>query len=199
MVDFREGTADSMSILAILLSIAFFGVIFIFLTDPINGIIDSVNGAVTTGQLSEDTVRFFNKCIDLWKATPFFMVLGLILYVLERSKGSDIPIQTYFSYLFGMVLGIIVSAVFVYCFGYLIDTVHNTLATALIMDVPASWDQSGTINFVIKILYYVCLIPGYIGSILYMFHPVIKQTANVFDDGSYEAEESLDDFNMNQF
>lgn len=190
-----------MAILAIPISIVVFGFIFVYFTQPVNMLIDGFNNLISTNTISVQTYDYFGSAIDLLKASPYFMLIGLSLYTLERSKGTDIPIQTYMSYLFLMITCIILSILLVMVFGSLIDVSMEAIANAQYMNVPEKWNTFYKTNFVIKVMYYGCLAPGYCGSILYMFHPVIKQLGNIISFNSSEPEETEYEpqYNLKQF
>lgn len=191
-----EGSANSMSILNIVLSIIVFGGIFVFFTVPMNSLIDLVNNGIALGQLSEDTTRFFDIAIKYWKSSPFFFLVGLILYSFERSKGTDIPIQTFFSYIVLMMGGIILSCILVYAYGFVMDNMINAIYTLpSTYNMTEVWGESmNKTNILLKILYYSCLLPAFTTSILFMFHPVIRQKENVSFTEEYEGG-----FNLKQY
>ncbi len=185
----KDESADSMIIVVIATSILFFGLFYILLTYTFNIPIGAMNDLINCGVVTADTKSAYELCLNMWKASPFFMLLGLVLYCYERGKGTAVPAQTFFEYLFLMLIGLFASTYLVYAFGLSLDGITLNLDNSILTDVGPEWDTVGERKTLIKMLYYFTFLPAFITSLLYMIHPILKQRETKL---IYDAEE--DDF-----
>ncbi len=188
---FNDDTrAGSMIIMIIAVTVLAFGLMFALLSWAYNPVIESFNGFVDSGQVTEETARMFNLALFMWRASPFFALIGLVLFSFERNKGTDLTAQTYLSYLFLMLVGLFSSVYLVFTFGLSLDGITQGLEGTILTDVSAEWDSSGPRGAVSKIIYYLCLLPGFTTSILFMIHPILKQreTRELFGGESQQDE-----------
>jgi len=118
--------------------------------------------------------------LDMWKASPFFVIIGLVLWSFERSKGTKLPAQLFFEYMFMMMAGLVISAYLVYSMGMSMDLLTGALDNSILTDVSEIWDTSSVRNLCISVFYYVLMMPGLLTSLLFIFHPVIEQRENTF-------------------
>lgn len=194
----KDEKADSMAMLVIATSILAFGLFYVLFTYSLNIPIQEMNQMIVDGSISADTKYYYELALDMWKASPFFMVLGLIIFCYERSKGTDLSVQTYFEYMALMIILTIVSIYMVYAFGLSMDGITSNLDVTILTDLSDTW--SGTHEkreILVKILYYVCMMPGVLGICLYVFHPIIKQKEITLFRRERDEEET--DFSIGQF
>lgn len=198
-----DETAGSMIILVLGTAFFVFGLMYIVFSTSFNVPIDGFNAMIADGVVSDDTKNAFETMLDMWKAAPFFVIAGLIIYAFERSKGSEIPAQLYFEYLFMMVIGIVISTFLVYGVGIAADAITGALDASAIVNVSEVWESSGFRHFCVKLMYYTLMLPAFLTTLLYIFFPVIKQRENTFftmDDGGVPPESVVDsDYSLGQF
>jgi hypothetical protein len=126
------------------------------------------------------------------------MVVGLILFCYERSKGTDLEVQTYFEYMFLMIISIITCTYLVYGFGLSVDGITNSLDISILTDVSDEWSSTVDNRYlIIKMIYYFCMLLEIIGTVLYIFHPIIKQKEVTLFRRENNEEET--DFSISQF
>lgn len=181
MKDFKSNeTAGSMLILTLGTAFFVFGLMYVIFSYSFNIPIQVFNDFVADGMISQDTKDALDMAFDMWKASPFFVVIGLVLYAFERSKGSEIPAQLYLEYLFLMIIGIISSTFLVYGLGIAMDAITSTMDATTIVNVGEAWEMSSDRHFYIKLMYYILMLPAWLTSLLYMFFPIIQQRENTF-------------------
>lgn len=193
----KDESADSMILVVIALSILSFGLFFILLTYTFNSPITAMNGLISDGMITQDTADAYNLCLDLWKVTPFFMLLGLILFCYERIKGTSVSAQTFFEYLFLMIVGTYITINMVYAYGIALDGITINLDKSILTDVSADWDVTSDRLMIIKMLYYFTFLPAFVSCVLYILNPILKQreTRFVYDR---EPEEDFGDIELGQ-
>jgi hypothetical protein len=150
---------------------------------------------INDDMVTVDTKDTYEMTLGIWKAFPFFVVIGLIIYLFERSKGTMIPAQTYFEYLFMMVIGTVFSIFLVNGYGIAMDAITGALDATTLTNVGETWDASSDRSFYVKIFYYVLMFPAWITSLLYMFFPIMAQRENTFftkDDDEPDFTEDVE-------
>jgi len=194
-----DETADSMLVFLIASSVLVFGIMFTILTYSFNAPIEAMNDLVGSGMLSLDTTENFTTMLNMWKASPFFMLIGLILFCYERSKGTtSLSSGIFFEYMFLMMISLVMSAYLVYGYGMALDAMTlNFEKIPFFTDVSPVWDTSAERSLVVSVLYYACMLPGFLGAILYMLHPILRQTENSFLS-SDNSDEYVTDYSMEQ-
>lgn len=197
----NDEKADASSMLVIVTSIFVFGMFYSLLTYGFNAPIQVMNTLITDSLVSADTAYYFNLSLDMWKASPFFLILGLVLYSYERSKGTDLEINVYFEYMFLMIIGLTVSTFLVYGFGLAVDGIVTNLDGTILTDVSETWGTTETYrSFIIKMVYYFCMSLEVISIILYVFHPIIKQKEiTIFQRENDKEQETDYSTNLGQF
>ena len=178
-----------MIILVIFASIGFFGLTYSLLSYSLNPAILVMNDLITSGIVTADTFRMYSLALDMWKAAPFFMLLGLVLWCYERGKGTDLSPWVFFEYLALMMVGVYASIYLIYVFGLSLDQITINLDQSILTDVSAEWDSSGPRGTIATLMYYLCLLPAFTTSVLYMIHPILKQRETRFSYDSGEQEE----------
>jgi len=169
-----------MNNLVILLSLFIYGVFYAAISYSFNIPIGAMNNLITNGMVSQTTIDYFDLMLDMWKASPFFVIIGLVLWSFERSKGTMLPAQLFFEYMFMMMAGLVISAYLVYSMGMSMDLLTGALDNSILTDVSEIWDTSSVRNLCISVFYYVLMMPGLLTSLLFIFHPVIEQRENTF-------------------
>jgi len=197
-----DESGTSMSILMIALAVFSFGIVYTALTYAFNVPIQAMNDFITDGLVSAQTIEYFEITLDLWKAVPLIFVFGLILWCYERSKGVELDENVYIEYMVLLIVGTVTSVFLVYGFGLCMDSVVSSLdSIPELANIPEDWDSTGTRNLCIALAYIAMLLPGLFSTILYTFHPILKQRENTFfedeDDEEYAAAEQ--DIMMGQF
>lgn len=196
--------ADSIVIIVLTFGIMLFGISYLALSHAENGPIAAMNTQIDSGLITADTVNNYNLILGFWKTTPIFFCLGLILWFYERAKGSDIAASTFFEYEILMIVSVFISMLLAWVWGLVIDTTFGSLdSQQLTSNISPIFDRSTVIAICIKMAYLGTLIPGAVGSLLYMIHPIIRQADNVFfefeDCGKKDNEESVTPFQLQQF
>ena len=193
-----DESADSAIPLVIVLAVLSFGLFYIIFSISFDVPIQSMNDLISEGMVTENTAHYFELCLNMWKTAPWFALIGLTLWCVERSKGGEIGIWTYFSYQSLMIIGIIISCFMVYCYGIAMDGITMAMdeVPMLTTDLAAGWDSSSARAIVIAAMYYVCLMPAYLTSILFMIHPIIIQK---FMNQQVYRESDATDINFQQF
>ena len=187
----NDESADSMIIVVIFASIGFFGLVYALLTHSLNPAIEVMNDLIDSGMVTADTDRMYTLALNMWKAAPFYMLLGLVLWAYERGKGTDLSPQVFFQYLALMVIGVYASIYLIYVFGLSLDQITINLDQSILTDVSADWDSSGPRGTIATLMYYLCLLPAFTTSILYMIHPILKQRETRFSYDSGEQEDPV--------
>lgn len=171
--------ADSIIIIVLCFGILSFGLGYSVLTYAYDAPIALINNQVTSGFLSADTVENFNLVLNLWKTLPIIFVLGLIIFCYERAKGTSIGASVFFEYETLLLLSVVFSSYFVYVYGMSADQIFTAFShSEIISNIGPQWDSSELRVFLIKMMYIACLIPGFLGSLLYIIHPILRQTDN---------------------
>lgn len=190
--------ADSMIILVIATALLFFGLFYIIISYTFNPTIEQLTGFIDAGTVTEDTATAFERAVNMVKMSPFFLIVGLVLYCYERGKGTDISAQTFFGYMFLMIIGLVISVYLVFGFGLSVDGITQGLDGTMLTDVSEEWDTTGPRGTLITMLYYFCLLPGYLTSLLYMIHPIIKQKETSFEFSGGSGKEEYGDIELGQ-
>lgn len=194
----KDETADSMSMLVIVTSLFAFGMFYILFTYSLNVPIQTMNQMITDNMVSADTKYYYELSLNMWRASPFFMVLGLIMFCYERSKGTELSVQTYFEYMMLMIISIIVCTYLVYAFGLTLDGITSQLDVSILTDVSETWSGTHAKRLIlVKMMYYGCMMLEMIGTILYIMHPIIKQKEITLFKRENEEEDT--DFSISQF
>lgn len=188
----KDESADSMLPLVIAASVIVFGLMFVLLSYTFNTPIEEMNRMIDEGLVSSDTADSYSLMLNMWRASPFFMLIGLVLFCYERSKGTtELSSNTFFEYMFLMIISLVMSVYLVFGYGLALDsTVMNFEQIPFFTNIDSEWDTSGTRSLLISLMYWGCMFPGFLGSVLYMLHPILNQTEhNFLSEGDEEAEE----------
>lgn len=81
--------ADGIVIIVLTFGIMLFGCIYLALSHAEDGPIVAFNEQIDSGMLTIDSISNFNLILGFWKTAPLFFVIGLILFMYERAKGTD--------------------------------------------------------------------------------------------------------------
>lgn len=197
--------ADSIVIVVLAFGIMLFGVSFLALSHAENGPIAAINAQIDSGMLTADTVSNFKMILWFWQTTPIFFCLGLIIWMIERAKGSDITAGVFFEYEVLMIVTVFISMLLAWTWGLSIDTIFGSLdSQAMTSNISRQFDRSNVIAICIRMAYLGTLIPGFVGTLLYVIHPIIRQADNTFldfedDDEEGEGEEYVTPYQLQQF
>lgn len=189
----KDESADSMIIVVIATSILAFGLFFILFSYTLNVPIGAMNDLIASGMITEDTSSAYELCLNLWRISPFFMLVGLVIYCYGNATGSGVSAQTFFEYLLLMMIGVFTSTYLVFSFGIALDGITINLDNSMLTDVSAEWDSTGERNILITMLYYFTFLPAFITELLYILHPILKQRETRFIYGA-DRETDEDDF-----
>ncbi|MCE5295187.1 MAG: hypothetical protein LLF94_11325 [Chlamydiales bacterium] len=202
----KDESADSMIIFVIIVGALMFGLTYILLSNAFNPPIDIINGMIDKGQMSDDTIAHVTTMLDLWKCAPFFWIIGTILWCFERSKGESISSNAYFEYLVLMCITLVISVYLVWGFGSSVDAFCTAFESNMyFVNYGGEWDVSQTRNLCVCLMYYATMAPGFLGSLLFMLHPILKQRDNTFLDGTDENSgtgkpgEYITNYQLDQF
>ena len=183
--------ADSIAMTVIAFGILSFGIFYGVCTYIVDMPTSTVNDQIDNGLLSADTIENFNLMLDLWKTLPIIFALGLIIWCFERAKGSNVTATLFFEYESLLIIGVLMSVYLVYSYGLTADLIFNEIHKSEgLMNVAPQWDSSEMRSWLMEIYYIVLLIPGFLSSLLYLIHPILRQTDNTYsffgsdDDGS---------------
>lgn len=196
----EDTTADSMIILVICTTVLAFGLMYTLLSFTYNPTIEAINGLIAQDMVTTDTTGYINLSLNMWKTSPFFVVIGLVLFCFERCKGTDLPVHVYFEYMALMLIGLYVSVYLIFSFGLSLDMITTNLDASILTDVSAEWDTSGPRGTISKMVYYFCLLPGFVTALLFMIHPILmqKETREVFSRGDREDGFKENDIELGQ-
>jgi len=199
---FSDERADSMTMFVIAATVLVFGLAYTILTWTFDVPIQAINDLIASGSLTVDTSEHFETMLNLWQASPFFVLVGLVLWCFERSKGTDLSSGKFFEYLMLMVVSLIISAYMVFAYGLCIDGITSSLDTVTFFtSVSEIWDTSSSRSLCVSAIYWLCMLPGYLGVILFTLHPILKQLEGKTDffGGSEESDERITDAEIQQF
>lgn len=203
--------ADSIAVIVIAFGILSFGIFFGICSFVADAPIAIINSQIDSGLLSADTIENFNLMLNLWKTLPIIFVLGLIIWCYERAKGSDIGASVFFEYESLLIIGVLMSVYLVYTYGLTADFIFNEIyKSEVLMNVSPQWDSSELRAFLFKMYYIALLIPGFLSSLLYIIHPILRQQDNTYsffgsgdEDGSGGSagsiKESVTPYEPSQF
>lgn len=173
--------ADSIIIIVICFGILTFGLTYSVLTFAYDAPVNLINNQIDSGMLSADTVEKFNLMLNLWKTLPIIFALGLIMFCYERAKGTNIGASVFFEYEALLILSVVFSSYFIYVYGMTADQIFGALSRSeVISNISPQWDSSELKVFLLKMMYNACLIPGFLGCLLYLIHPILRQTDNTY-------------------
>ena len=199
---FTNERADSMTIFVIAATVLVFGLAYTILTWTFDVPIVAINDLIASGSLTVDTTEHFETMLNLWQASPFFVLVGLILWCFERSKGTDLSSGKFFEYLMLMVVSLVISAYMVFAYGLCMDGITSGLdAVTFFTSVSDVWETSDARSLVISAMYWLCMLPGYLGVILFTLHPILKQLEGKTDlfGGESSSDETITDSQIQQF
>ena len=181
--------ADSIIIIVICFGILTFGLTYSVLTYAYDAPVNLINNQIDSGMLSADTVEKFNLMLNLWKTLPIIFAIGLIMFCYERAKGTSIGASVFFEYEALLILSVVFSSYFVYVYGMSADQIFGALSRSeVISNISPQWDSSELKVFLLKMMYNACLIPGFLGCLLYLIHPILRQTDNTYSFYSDDDE-----------
>lgn len=192
--------ADSIAITVIAFGLLSFGIFYGVCTYTVDMPISIVNDQIDSGLLSADTVENLNLMLDLWKTLPIIFALGIIIWCFERAKGSNITATLFFEYEALLIIGVLMSVYLVYTYGLTADLVFDGIyRSEALMNISPQWDSSEMRAFLMELYYIVLLIPGFLSSLLYLIHPILRQTDNTYsffgsEDGSEGSAGSQEEF-----
>jgi hypothetical protein len=173
--------ADSIAITVIAFGLLSFGIFYGVCTYTVDMPIAVVNDQIDSGLLSADTVENLNLMLDLWKTLPIIFALGIIIWCFERAKGSNITATLFFEYEALLIIGVLMSVYLVYTYGLTADLVFDGIYRSEgLMNVSPQWDSSEMRAFLMELYYIVLLIPGFLSSLLYLIHPILRQQDNTY-------------------
>jgi len=199
---FSDERADSMTMFVIAATVLVFGLAYTILTWTFDVPIQAINDLIASGSLTVDTSEHFETMLNLWQASPFFVLVGLVLWCFERSKGTDLSSGKFFEYLMLMVISLVVSAYMVFAYGLCLDGITSGLdAVTFFTSVSGVWETSDARNLCVSAMYWMCMLPGYLGVILFTLHPILKQLEGKTDffGAETESDETIVDSQMQQF
>lgn len=173
--------ADSIAMIVIAFGILSFGVFYGVCTYTVDMPIAIVNDQIDSGLLSAETVENLNLMLYLWRTLPIIFGLGLIIFCFERAKGSNVTATLFFEYESLLVIGALISVYLVYSYGLTADLIFNEIyKSEVLMNISPQWDSSEMRSFLIELYYIVLLIPGFLSSLLYLIHPILRQQDNTY-------------------
>lgn len=180
---------DSVIVLCIVLGLLFFGPTYVAIGWTFNVPIQAMNDYVDKGMISDQTMTHFKDALNLWKAMPFFFLVGLVLFCVERAKGAAVYPSQYFEYLILMIVTVVMSCYFVMSIGIALDSTLVALNNCdFITHLSAEWGATkNNGNILIDLEYYCAMAPGVLGTLLYSIFAIRKQR-----DNSLTAGESSD-------
>lgn len=182
--------ADSIAVTVIAFGLLSFGLFYGACSYTVDLPVSVINDQVDSRLLSADTIENLNLMLDLWKTLPIIFVLGLIIWCYERAKGSNVTATLFFEYESLLVIGVLMSVYLVYSYGLTADLIFNEIyRSEVLMNVSPQWDSLEIRSFLIELYYIVLLIPGFLSSLLYLIHPILRQQDNTVtffgsEDGS---------------
>jgi hypothetical protein len=144
-----------------------------------------------------------NNVLSLWRLSPVIFLIGLVLFTIERAKGTNIDWDLFCAYEVVLLVSIVYSVIWIFTYGLLGDFVMNSLlGNPMISNVSdPRLNFTHISNILINIMYWLLMAPAYIGSFLYMVHPVIRQTDNFLSqemDDTDSGSSNIPVFNYNQ-
>jgi hypothetical protein len=168
---------DSIAVKVLILGTFSFSVVYILATAAINGIIDGYNLILVTGLSSADTFNDLNIAVNIWKFAPIAFLCGLILWMFERAKGTNISAGLFYIYESVLVLSIFYSLIWIVCYGTVLDMILNVIMlNPNFIPTYEHWDVSVHVFRLARVVYMLIIAPAYLGTILFAIHPVIVQT-----------------------
>lgn len=177
----------SMTIMTVGIYTLVFGAVYLALTTVFNLPIEEMNNLISQNMVSAQTAYFYDLSLDMWRAAPFFFLVGTVLHVFERSKGTEISASTYFGYMTLMIVTIVLSVFLVFAFGLSIDNITNALDQVGLLYVNQNWDTTSVRTLCTTLLYFACILPALLGSFLFMLHPIILQRVETIIDDEYSG------------
>jgi hypothetical protein len=179
--------ADSMLAFVIVGGVLMFGLTYLLLSTAFIAPISLINIMIDNGQLSAATTEHIITMLNMWRASPLFFLIALILFGYERSKGESVDSGMFFSYQALMIITLLTSTYLTWGLGTSTDVICNAFESNVwFTDYGAEFDVSYARVICITLMYYCCMLPGFIGSILFMLFPILKQRENSFLDTTDE-------------
>lgn len=183
---------DSIAIIVLCFGLMSFGAFYGIGTLALDGSVNEMNNQITDGVLSPDTFSSIDLCLKLWNTAPIIFILGLIIWMFARAKGDAVTATLFFEYETLLIVGLVFSVFLTWAYGLTADLIFNEIfQNKVLMNVSEAWDSSDMRYLLMKMYYLALLIPGLLASLLYMIHPILRQTDNTYsffgtDDGSEE-------------
>ena len=172
--------ADSMQIIIILGALISFGIFYGVMSYVVYNFDGGYNQLIDMGFVTQDSLDHMNSILSVWRMSPAIFLIGLVLFTIERAKGTDLSWDLFAIYEAVLLMSIIYSVIWVFTYGMVGDFIINTLmSNPLISNVSdPKLNFTHIANVLINTMYWLIMSPAYIGSFLFMVHPILRQTDN---------------------
>jgi hypothetical protein len=178
---------DSVAVKVWVIGLCSFSIFYIFASYIINGVLGGYDHLIVSGYATTDTVNHLSTVLDLWRLSPAVFLVGLVLWTIERAKGTNIGAGLFYMYESVLLVCIIYSVILLVSYGTVTDMIIGTLLNnPLVIAVPVAYNPTNTVMVLVKIIYIICVMPAYIGSLLFAIHPIINQTDSLIYGASDE-------------
>jgi hypothetical protein len=188
---------DSVSAKVLILGTCSFSVFFTLAALVINGLVGGYNTIIEANLASMDTSNNISMILQIWKLSPAIFLVGLVLWMVERGKGTNIPPSLFYMYESVLILSIIYSIIWLICYG----TVYDAITYYIIQNpgfavADPKLDCTTTALRMGQLIYLICDAPAYLGCLLFMIHPIVVQSDSMIygADGTGDTGEFVTNF-----
>jgi len=173
---FTDDKAISYSIITIAVILVYMSVFWVGMAEVIDTFSVQQDDAIADGTVSEQTQKFYNLSVNIFKSTMVFGIIGLVLYGIRQSKFDTEIRNTSMFPLFSsttiMLVMSFVSVLLVFAFAHPLDMILNALVTSGLIDF-ADVNESNAF-MVVDLFYFACILPSMIGIAIHLLTSVEK-------------------------
>ena len=164
------------------------GVCTIALTEVVNEFIPVVNPYITSGDVSDQYVTYWNFAIAVLEAFPILLLIAVAAWsyvrAIERETGTSASPGSFFNGVVAAIIGIIVSIILFIGVGIPAEMlVHSFEDDTTVYDIDSPWDMgySDTVYWM-NLLYIILILPELLGVIIMFLSAIKTQDYDVLSD-----------------
>ena len=173
--------SNSGVIIALTIGVMFMGLLYGATNFPLDFMVNTINQQTDAGIRSEESFTYLEFMFALWRFSPIAILLGLVVYTYELSKGSNLDVTKFFEYSAILYISSFVGIIFMWGWSMSVDLIFdNLLAQQSIGNVNPMWDQSWVVSIAVQGGYILLAAFSVIAILLMVAFPVLYQRDNTF-------------------
>lgn len=181
----------SYSIFTIFIMLIYLSAFWMLLGTGVDVFSEKQDIAVDSGKVSEQTQKYYNNAVNIFKSNILFGIAGLVLWGIRKSKFDNENDTTSMGPLFGsitiMLVLSFVSIILIFALGQALDQVILAITNTGLVEHA---DISETSTFWLVDLFYIaCILPAIAGVAIHILTSVEKITYGSITEESSEYDE----------